>query len=410
MRVMYLECNMGAAGDMLCAALFELLPDEEKNGFIKWINSTGLKGTETVFEKVKRCGITGTHMKVLVDGKDESELFGHDCHHDEDLHAHHGHTSLDEMMELIASLDADESIKKDAAKVYRILADAESIVHGTDISQIHFHEVGTKDALIDILSVCFLMHAIAPDRVVVSPVCTGRGNVRCAHGILPVPAPATACILKDVPVYQGNIESELCTPTGAALIRYFADDFAYMPVMKTESVGYGMGTKEFERANALRAFLGRSDEGSTDKDLETVNVLSCNVDDMTGEEIGFALGRFLEAGACEAFTVPVNMKKSRPGIIIEVICKKEDTEGMKALIFRHTSTIGIRQYECRRSILDRHVIEKETEEGKIRIKESCGLGVRKTKYEFEDLARIAQKHDISLMEARALLEKKPGST
>ena len=400
MKTLFLDCSMGAAGDMLTAALFELLSKEEQSSFIDRINTLGIDGVRVISEKTKKCGITGTHMKVLIDGREE-----HEHHHDHDHEdGGHAHSSLSDISEQIKALDLDERIKEDALKVYRIIADAESTVHDTDITQIHFHEVGTKDALADVISVCMLMNMISPERVVVSPVCTGSGNVKCAHGILPVPAPATALILKDIPAYQGDIKSELCTPTGAALLKYFADDFSDMPVMKTDAIGYGMGTKDFERANTVRAFLGSTKDGGTEDFDETVRVLQCNVDDMTGEETGFAIERLLEEGAYEAFSIPVNMKKSRPGFLIEVICSIEDTERMCGLIFRLTTTIGIRRFEYKRNVLERRIVEKETGEGTVRIKESSGYGTKKRKYEYDDLARIARDRGIGLREAAALLK------
>ncbi len=411
MRTLFLDCSMGAAGDMLTAALFELLPDEEKGSFINRMNSLGIGGVTVVPEKVKRCGITGTHMKVLIEGREEHEHdhdhdhhhgHGHDHGHED---GHHSHSSLSDISEQIMALDLDEKVKEDALQVYHIIAGAESTVHDTDITRIHFHEVGTKDALADVLSVCLLMSRIRPDRVVVSPVCTGSGSVKCAHGILPVPAPATALILKDVPVYQGDIKSELCTPTGAALVKYFADEFSGMPVMKVDAIGYGMGTKDFERANTVRAFLGTAADSETGDFDETVRVLQCNVDDMTGEEAGFAIERLLEEGAYEAFTIPVNMKKSRPGLLIEVICAVEDTEKICGLLFCLTTTIGIRQFEYKRNVLERRIIEKETKEGTVRIKESAGYGIKKSKYEYDDLARIARDKGIGLREAAKLLEE-----
>ncbi len=425
MRILYLDCGMGAAGDMLTAALFELLSDEKKKAFLDFINGLGLEGVRICAENVKKCGITGTHMKVSVNGHEEHE-HAHEHHHDHGDHGHHhddhghhhddgkehdhhhGHASMSDIGKLLQGFDIDVKVRDDALNVYGIIAKAESIVHDTDIDQIHFHEVGTKDAVVDVLSVCCLMNEIKPDRIVVSPVCTGSGTVKCAHGILPVPAPATALILKDIPIYSGSIESELCTPTGAALLRYFADEFTKMPQMKVSSIGYGMGKKDFERANCVRALLGESaDTECVSEPDEYVTVLSCNVDDMTGEEVGFAMERLLEEGAHDVFTVPINMKKSRPGIMIEVICAKTDTDRMIRLMFKHTTTIGVRQFEYKRNILSRHIIEKETNEGTIRIKESDGYGTGRSKYEFEDLARIARKKDISLREAEKLIAKDP---
>ncbi|MCR5651840.1 MAG: nickel pincer cofactor biosynthesis protein LarC [Lachnospiraceae bacterium] len=413
MKILYLDCGMGAAGDMLTAALYELLSDEKKKTFIDLINNTGLQGVSVCPVNVKKCGITGTHMNVLVDGFEEHEHCHdkehehHDHMHDNGEHGHHDHSrsSMSRIREITEALDVPDKVREDALKVYEIIARAESAVHNTDISEIHFHEVGTKDAVVDVLSVCFLINEIKPERIIVSPVCTGSGTVKCAHGTLPVPAPATAFILRDIPMYQGDISSELCTPTGAALIKYFASDFSHMPVMKVSAIGYGMGTKDFETANCLRAFIGESDsDGGSSLPDEYVTVLSCNVDDMTGEEIGFAVERFLEEGAHDAFTVPVTMKKSRPGVMIEVICAKADTEKMTKLMFKHTSTIGIRQFEYKRNILKRHVRDTDTKEGKVRVKESEGYGVKRSKYEFEDLARIARLKGISIREAKELLQ------
>ncbi|MBR5376592.1 MAG: nickel pincer cofactor biosynthesis protein LarC [Lachnospiraceae bacterium] len=407
MKILYLDCGMGAAGDMLTAALYELLSEEKKKEFLEMINSLGIPGINVCAGKSKKCGITGTYMKVTVDGYEEED-YGHEHSHEAGYHHHsgHSHSSVSDIEKLLKSLNLSEKVREDAIKVYGIIAEAESIVHDTDISQIHFHEVGTKDAVIDILSVCYLINEIGPDRIITSPVCTGSGTVSCAHGILPVPAPATALILKDVPVYQGDISSELCTPTGAALLKHFTGRFAMMPQMSVAGIGYGMGKKDFERANCVRAFLGEAfaaeNEAGPD---EQVSVLSCNVDDMTGEEIGFAVERFLEEGAHEAFTVPVNMKKSRPGTMIELICAKSDTYRMMQLMFRYTTTIGIRQFDYKRYILDRSVIDKETGEGMVRIKESEGYGTKRSKPEYEDLARIARKKDMSLREAKMLVEK-----
>ena len=245
----------------------------------------------------------------------------------------------------------------------------------------------------DITAVCMLMERLAPDQVIASPVHVGSGHVHCAHGILPVPAPATAYILKDVPIYGGQIEGELCTPTGAALLKHFATGFGSMPVMKTEAIGYGMGKKDFPAANCLRAFLGETEDRQ-----ETVPELSCNVDDMTAEQIGFALERFFDAGALEAYTLPIGMKKSRPGTLIRVICREEDKEALVRAMFRYTSTIGIRETSTRRYVLDRQLKTLETEFGPVQLKTSRGYDISRSKYEYEDLARIAREKGMSLEE------------
>ncbi len=290
-------------------------------------------------------------------------------------------------------------IADDVLNVYSLIAEAESHAHGIPVSDIHFHEVGTMDAVADIIAVCLLMKEIAPDEVVVSPVHVGSGQVECAHGILPVPAPATAFILKGVPIYGGKIKGELCTPTGAALLKYYATRFGDMPAMKVQSIGYGMGRKDFDAANCVRALLGETSDRT-----DTVSELSCNVDDMTAEEVGFAMDRFFEGGANEVYTVPVGMKKDRPGTLIRVMCDPENVEGMVKLIYKYTTTIGVRETITRRFILDRKIETEKTEYGDVRVKSSSGYGVTRKKYEYDDVARIAKEKNMSIAEVRKLIE------
>jgi uncharacterized protein (TIGR00299 family) protein len=255
----------------------------------------------------------------------------------------------------------------------------------------------------DITAVCLLMEAISPDRTVSSAVHTGSGKVRCAHGILPVPAPATAFILRGIPAYSTEIEGELCTPTGAALLKYFVDDFGPMPAMAAENIGYGMGYKDFPVANCLRATLGESFdiEQKTGGELtDRVIGLSCNLDDMTAEEIGFAMERLLEMGAKEVYTLPVLMKKSRPGTLLEVLCSEQDKDAMVRAIFRHTTTIGIRETCYDRYILKRTEERKETPFGTLRCKTSEGYGVTRTKPEYDDIAGFARDNGCSIREIR----------
>ena len=263
------------------------------------------------------------------------------------------------------------------------------------VEEIHFHEVGTMDAIADVTAVCLLMETLAPDQVIASPVHVGSGQVRCAHGILPVPAPATAYLLREVPIYGGEIRGELCTPTGAALLRHFVTRFGPMPTMRTEAIGYGMGRRDFPAANCVRALLGETEEQGG-----TVTVLSCNVDDMTAEEIGFAMEQLFTGGALEVYTAPVGMKKSRPGTLIRVICRPEDEEKMAALLFRHTSTLGMRISQTRRRTLTRRVETVETPLGPVRVKSAEGYGVERRKAEYDDLARIARERDMSMEQVR----------
>ena len=396
MKTLYIDCGMGAAGDMLTAALLELLPDPD--GFVEKLNGLGIPGVRFAKEPAVKCGITGTHMSVTVHGVEEDS---HMHHHDHDHeHGHHHHGGLHDIEHMVRDhLALPEKVREDVMAVYGLIAAAESYVHGVSVTDIHFHEVGTMDAVADVTAVCLLMQELAPDEVVVSPVHVGSGQVKCAHGILPVPAPATAYILQDVPIYGGEIAGELCTPTGAALLKHFATRFDAMPPMRTQAIGYGMGKKDFPRANCVRAMLGQTAD-KTDEVLE----LACNVDDMTAEAVGFAMERLFDGGALEVYTVPIGMKKSRPGTLLRVMCKEENREEMLRLLFQHTTTIGVREISTRRYVLNRRIETVETPYGQVRRKVVSGYGVNRAKYEYDDLAHIAKEKGVSLEEAKAHIE------
>ena len=398
MKTLYIECNMGAAGDMLLASLAELTGDvkacEEK------LNSIGIPDVTYEFEKSVKCGIEGTHAHVAVHGVEEDEhmhehahTHEHDHHHDHDHeheeHSHehhHHHTHMSDIENIIGGLNISDKVKSDALAVYGLIAEAESKAHGKPITDIHFHEVGTMDAVADIVGVCVLLEQIAPAKIIVSPLATGFGSVRCAHGILPVPAPATASIIEGIPTYSGDVEGELLTPTGAALLKYFADSFGTRPVMAIEKTGYGMGKKDFAKANMLRTFIGEADDQS-DKVVE----MKFNVDDMTGEEIGYATGVLMDSGALDVFTTSVYMKKNRPGILFTVLVKLEDKEKFAKLIFENTTTIGIRYNEMERFKLARREEKVMTKYGEVSFKVSEGFGVTRTKPEYDDVKGIADK-------------------
>ena len=488
MKTLYIECAMGAAGDMLTAALLELMPDKEA-ALVK-LNTMGIPGVVFEAKPSAKCGITGTHMRVLIHGEEEgavpcghthaheehhehnhahehhhehdhvhehhhehdhhvhthehahvqedahchdSDAHDHAHHHEHDAH-HHAHHGMAEIRSLIAELAVSETVKEKALAVYQSIAEAESRVHGAEVDQIHFHEVGSMDAVADVTAVCLLMELLAPEQVIVSPIHVGSGTVLCAHGRLPVPAPATALILEGMPIYGGSVQGELCTPTGAALLKTFADSFGPMPPMTVAKTGYGMGTKDFEQANCLRAMLGESftmndtgskmqtgqdaegentgSRGAAGKDTETENPaaregriteISCNLDDMTGEDIAFAAERILQAGALDVFTESISMKKGRPAVKLTVLARPEDEERLAGEIFRHTSTIGVRIHTDRRYELARRSEQRKTPLGTIEVKISEGFGVRKEKIEFASLKQIAETSGKRLAEVRAAL-------
>ena len=293
---------------------------------------------------------------------------------------------MSDIENIINGLNVSDKVKGDALAVYGLIAEAESKAHGKPITDIHFHEVGTMDAVADIVGVCVLLEQIGAGKIVVSPLATGFGQVRCAHGILPVPAPATASIIEGIPTYSGDVEGELLTPTGAALLKHFADCFGTRPVMAIKKTGYGMGRKDFAKANMLRTFIGEADNES-DKVVE----MKFNVDDMTGEEIGYATGVLMDNGALDVFTTSVYMKKNRPGILFTVLVKLEDKEKFAKIIFENTTTIGIRFNEMERFKLARREEKVMTRFGEVSFKVSEGFGVTKTKPEYDDVKGIADK-------------------
>lgn len=404
MKQLYLDLGMGAAGDMLTAALLELCP--HKDGIIKKLNSLNIPGVHYEREIMKKSAICGTHMHVIVNGSEEECGHEHEEGHHE--HSHHHHISMSDIGEIVSKLNTSEKIKKQILDVYNIIADAESRVHGEPVSQIHFHEVGNMDAIADVAAVCILINELNIGKIVVSPVHTGSGFVMCAHGKLPVPAPATALILEGVPYYSDGLKGELCTPTGAALIKYFADDFSDMPAMVVEKTGYGFGKKEFERLNCVRALLGTAFQCSevtsecdnscekTDKVVE----LACNIDDMTAEEIGFATEKILEAGALDVYTISAYMKKNRPGTVICCLCHEDEREKFAKIMFKYTTTIGVRQYNCDRYILSRKTENIETDYGNVRVKKTSGYGIEREKMEYDDLSNIANKRKKSVFEVK----------
>ena len=435
MKTLYLECKMGAAGDMLLGALMELMPDPEKT--LAQLNGLGIPGVTYRMERTEKCGIQGTHMHVLVNGQEEhshdhhahehmhthehdhaveehvhdhehehhhdhphEHVHDHEHSHDHDhAHAHH-HASMGDIRHILGHLSLSESVRKDAVAVYDSIAQAESRAHGMPVEEIHFHEVGTMDAVADVVGVCLLMDQLGADRICASPVQVGSGHVHCAHGILPVPAPATAFLLQGIPSYGGEIEGELCTPTGAALLRHFASSFGPMPQMAVERIGYGMGSKDFPMANCVRAMLGSTVEQPEDTVLE----LQCNLDDMTPEDIGFAVETLLEAGALDVYTTPIGMKKNRPGVLLSVLCRPEHREKMVELLFRHTTTLGIRETAHRRYLLSRSASEQETPWGAVTVKRAEGWGVRREKPEFDRLREIAKKENLSMAEIRGKIQ------
>lgn len=436
MKTLYIECKMGAAGDMIMGALYELLDSEHKQKFINMMNT--LFGSDIHIHPIQttQYGIAGTHMDISVIGKKEhannssiieitnpngdssvsedtrkyveittGHIHTHSLGKTAETAEHHEHYTYASILRKLKILPLPESIRENATSIYKTIGEAEASVHDVDLKDIHFHEVGSMDAIADVLGCCILFSMINADQVIVSPIHVGNGVVECQHGILPVPAPATAEILKGIPYYTGSIDSELCTPTGAAILRHYATRFSTMPIMTVAKSGIGFGSKEFPVANAVRTFLGETmniqfstkdaqEENSTDD--EKVIELLCNIDDMTGEEIGFVMDMLFQNGALDVYYQPIQMKKNRPGIMLSCLTKMDKKEDLTNILLKYTSTRGVRFHTFGRTSLESKIEEIPTKYGTIHKKISYGHGIEKYKYEYEDIKEIAIKNDISI--------------
>jgi len=401
---------MGAAGDMLMAALYELLEDQD--ALLKTMNALGLPKIGFHAEGAITCGIKGTRMRMSTDmGEEESTDVpkghgGHIHRHETINHAHddhsehhshheqqgkHVHIHLSDVKNIIEALPLPQVVIHDAVSVYERLADAESCVHGQSVEQIHFHEVGTLDAIGDVVGVCYAIHLLNVEQIAVSSVHVGSGQVQCAHGILPVPSPATERLLRGIPVYGGVISGELCTPTGAALLSHFADSYGPMPAMTVEKTGYGIGKKEFPVANCVRAFLGEVQGERTCQTVGRITELCCNIDDMTPESLGYATQALLDSGALEVYTTPIQMKKGRPGILLTVLCRPDCRRDVVEQIFRHTTTNGLRVKDCDKYFLAPGQDSVTVDGYTIRVKTASGHGVSRKKPEYDDVACAAKE-------------------
>lgn len=433
-RVLYLDCFSGISGDMLLGALVDAgLPFDALRGAL---GSLALDGVDIAVERVRRAGIAATKFRVVVGGQanafpthhpqpadpeerrsreapDEEHPPRHDHRrHDRDHnhdhrdrpHHQHRHHTLTEIEVLIEGSALSRAGKDRARKLFRRLAEAEAAIHGVSVEEVHLHEVGALDSIVDIVGAVFALEYFAADRVLASPLNVGHGTVVCDHGTFPVPAPATLRLLEGVPVYDSGPPGERVTPTGALLVTEYASAFGPLPAMRVERVGYGAGDREVrELPNVLRVLVGRTDDGGV---MERVTVVEFEVDDMNPQIFGVLMDRLYEAGALEVFYAPVQMKKNRPGVLVTVIVPPERRESVSEIVFRETTTLGVRFSEVMRERLDRDVRTVTTAVGPIRIKVARRAGrVVNVAPEFDDCARLAAAHGLSVKEVQALALK-----
>ena len=381
MRLAYLDCVSGISGDMLLGALAAAGVSHAELSAVP--GKLGLHHVELSFAQVTRCGIAATKAHVKVDQHIEQDREGH----------HHHHRSLSTILKMIAAADLPQAAKDDATRVFQKLGDAEAAIHAMPVEEVHFHEVGAEDSIVDIVAGCVGLRALNVDRIVCSPLDVGSGAVDTAHGRLPVPAPATVRLLAGAPVYSSGIAAELVTPTGAAMVVTLATSFGAMPPMTLAADGYGAGARELEgRPNVLRLLVG-NDAATSD----TVTVLETNLDDMNPQIAGFVAGKALEMGALDCFFTPVQMKKGRPGLLITVLAAPADAERLTRMLFTETSTLGVRSHSATRRTLDRRHETVETRWGPVRVKIGASNGEElHFAPEYEDCVKLAERHNVPL--------------
>ncbi len=409
-RTLYLDCFAGASGDMFIGALLDCGLDFD---FLKrelarlGVAPSGVGSYDLSLTRVDRCGISASKFDVHLPHEEPRIEETHRHHHD---HPHEplpqsairnpqsGHRALSEIKRMIEASSLSASIKERAQTIFQRIGEAESKIHDIPIDSVHFHEVGAMDSIVDIVGACIGLEALQIERIISSPLHVGFGTFQCAHGIYPVPGPATTELLKGVPIYSKEIEGELVTPTGAAIIATLAESYSQMPMMRIEHIGYGAGSRTYPKfPNVLRAVIGEMEEDA-DHTPDQITVIEANIDDSNAQVFGHLMEQALAAGGLDIFYTPVQMKKNRPGVLVTLLCKPEDRHRMCDLIFRETTTLGVRYRNEQREILRREFVTVETEYGAIRIKVSRTRDGRVMNYspEFEDCRVAAEQHQIGL--------------
>ncbi len=376
MKTLYFDCFAGASGDMILGALVSAGVDARL--LIEQLSRLNVEGFDVSFETVDRSGISAT--RAHVQARDERQ-----------------HRHLSDILKLIEASSLTESVKKRAAKIFIRLGEAEARVHNVALEQIHFHEVGALDAIVDVVGACIGFELLGVEKFMASPLHVGSGTVEMAHGRFPVPPPAVVELLRDAPIYATDIKGELMTPTGAAIISSVCEDFGPLPALRVARTGYGAGAREYENfPNVLRVFIG---ESAAANETEKALVVETNIDDCSPQLIGHVMERALAAGALDCYFTPVQMKKNRPGVLVTILCRPPDRETMFELLFSETTTIGVRCYEVERRTLDRVFVSVQTSFGAVSIKVARLNGrVVNATPEFEECRAAALRAGVPLRE------------
>lgn len=390
MRTLYFDCFAGASGNMILGALIDLGVDE--TAFKAEISKLGLDGVAVETSAVNRSGIGATHLVVTYPEQD-------------------GHRHLSDIKALIERAKIKELVKDRAKRIFKRLAEAEAKVHGIDVEKVHFHEVGAVDAIVDIVGTCICLDMLEIDTFACSRLRAGSGSVEMDHGVYPVPPPAVAQLAEGFEIYSGGIEGEFLTPTGAAIIAELCDGSGQIPSMTIEATGYGAGTRQYEKfPNVLRLILGRTQREETAEEIEQLRLLETNIDDSTPQTLGYVMERALEIGALDCWFTPIHMKKNRPAVLLSILAKPESEPELKRLIFRETSSIGVRMRDVSRECLERSVRVVETEFGRVEVKIARFEGeIVNVKPEFDQMRALAVKDGITLREIEKAVASELGN-
>lgn len=424
MKVLYLDCQSGISGDMTLSALIDLgadityireqlekLPIDPFSLNVKQVDKKGIsaKLLDLHFNEEAQVRDAHSHGEHHHHDEDHSHSHGEHHHHDEDHshshgehHHHHSHRKASTILNMINESDLPSRVKKRSSAVFQVIAEAEGKIHGMDPNDVHFHEVGAMDSIIDVIGVCLALENLGIDKLIASPVPTGYGKVMMAHGLYPIPAPATAEILRGVPLADFHVRGELTTPTGAGFLKALADEYGHMPAMSIERIGYGAGKKDFDHPNVLRVLLFQAND---EPQRETITILECQLDDITGETLGYVMEKVLKHGALDVYFTPVTMKKSRPGSLITVLTKPQDSIAMEELLLKETSTFGVRKSECSRRILSRRFEKIETPYGDLTVKIGYeGDKIYKITPEYEEIKEAATEYNVPLLEIFSVVQ------
>lgn len=410
MKTLYFDCSSGISGNMTLGSLLEIVGDE--NYLLNELKKIHVDGYKIEISKKVKNGITGTYVDVILENEHHHEeehqhMHENEHNHEEEHHHthehehHHEHRNLYDVNKIIDESDIDEKSKDLAKRIFMRVAKAESKVHNKPLEEVHFHEVGAIDSIVDIIGTAILINKINPDKIISSIVNDGHGFIECAHGMMAVPVPATSEIFasSNVKFRQIDVDTELVTPTGAAIIAELAEEFTTLPAMVTEKIGWGAGSKDLKIPNVLKVYYGEME-----KQNENFVVMETNIDDCGGEILGYTSEKLFENGALDVFYTPIFMKKNRPAYRLTVACKKEDMFKLQNIIFKETTTIGIRYRFESRTELGREMTEIDTKYGRIKAKKVTSNGETFIYPEYESIKEIAQKNNIPLKELYKLEE------